>query len=1686
MKIKFIPNILTHERRQEKELAHVPGKLVHQYIDDAGFPLEGMRVVVSGKVAQSLAFEPQAHDEILITPDVKLPLIQVVYYVVMIISVIMAIKSSFQKPRQPAFNTNAGNADSLDSGSPTYGWDGIQLTTNVGTAVPIVYGEHRVGGNVINQFITTDGDKNYLNTLIAISEGEIESIDGIEINDNPAANFDGIENVTRMGTNDQTAVPNFEDLHNLVDISVNLNTASATHTYETADSDVEAFEVHLLFPNGMFQQNTENGAINSYTVTVKIEYKLHSSGSWIELGTYDVNERSRSAVRRIFRKDGLTAGAYDIRLTRMSAVSDFDHTGDMTWKFLDEIKTDDLTYPNTALLGMKLLATDQLSGGLPNITSLVRGRKVQIPEVLTEEDGDPVPWEDYYYDPEDQVFKLFADDSELYWDENTYVDGWSANPIWCVRDLLTNTRYGLGEFITVANINTAQYLEMALYCENKVPDGDSGFEKRFHLDVVIDSANRALDVLIQLAGTFRGIFYFSEGAVNVRIDKPENPVQLFGMGNIVAGSFQEAWKSVKEIPNVVEVQFLDREKSFQQEVIAWIDEDALTDGAVMRKKQIRLFCTRASQALREARYYGKLAKLSNRNVSFKAGIDAVALQVGDVFNFAHDQPQWGLSGRVIAGSTTTSVKLDQSVTILAATTYKLRVRLANDTVEERTVTNGVGVTDTITVSSAFSSAPAAYDVYAFGVQSVLVKPFRAMNLSRESGSEVMIQAMEYESGIYDDSDVVLPESNFSQLTTEIADVENLSVTEGVVMGGDGSIINTIDVWFTKPETAGIAFDYAYKEAKIFYSDNAQASWIFAGRTSGQHFQIPGLQVGSTYHVAVVSVANSDMENSISASPKTSITLDGKTTEPSSVSNFAYVITDKLRLTWSPVADPDLIEYEIRLNNANFGTDDSNLVYRGRATYKIIEVSSRTPGTYYIRARNSSGLYSLTSASVTPNNSAPAAITGVGHDIFFNVANLYWTNNSDADIVKYQVYASQTNAWAGEETLYGESQGKALTIEGRRPRTGVITQVTDAGQFKVDILSGLDNDYFNKDFLEVTSGDAQGEQAEVTDFIGSTGEIFLTTDLGQLPAVGDNIVIYDRIFVKVRAVDFFGPGTLSASHTLQYEQLTEEMLGDNTVTARKIFVGCLSAISANMGTLTAGVIQGGTFQTGSGGQRLMFDSSGIRGYDSSCCQNLCIDTQGCITARQLRLQDPADVCNYSFLAAGALKFHDKLGDVPYIKRIADGCSPTGCWVELNGWTTTPKVLVTANTLNSFDKNFAAQTQQWKIYADNIQCYTTSDLCYGYCFQVHAALQLATAQGAETVRAAAFGAVYCSTASNVCSSIQRMSFQLYCHAAAPAAWCYGCVAFRICYRCTGCVTWQGSCDYSYTQPHASTTEMSTTYTCAFTLNLPSAQCWEFIACCLSLSWTSSGIASGSTTCFLCTRALTACHFCQAQRVCNNSSVCCACHFLADNYCASITLAGSNPTPSCVFCTYMCACWCVVTPLKVNDCASFCGFPFCNGCCVCYDASACVQIQAVHTGGTVQNPNTFSAPRINNMICSVAGGFGACYSCQCFETSCCVSFCSDLSACNACTFCAVRFNAELRTCYWVIGLSSCWCTDVNAVADVCLIGGNLFHCYCVVSGASDSCTLMCAHSLCDTYATQCILDPAGVVNWLAIAYS
>ncbi|MDP2929790.1 MAG: phage tail protein, partial [Candidatus Omnitrophota bacterium] len=603
-------------------------------------------------------------------------------------------------------------------------------------------------------------------------------------------------------------------------------------------------------------------------------------------------------------------GQYDIKVTRTSEDSQLSplKQGDLAWVQVDEIKTDDHAYPNTALLGVEALADDQLSGAMPNFTCIVKGRKVGIPNILN--DTTPVDWEDYYWNNENNEYRLLVDDTPLSWDGTTYVDKWSANPIWCMKDLLLNKRYGLGEFIDSEVLDDELFLEMSRYCEEKVPDGLGGYEKRFSLDVVIDSSAKALDVISQLSASFRGLPFYSEGIVKLRIDKNEDPVQLFTMGNIIKDSFSESWKSIKEVPNVIEVQYLDKDKDYKQEVIAYVDEAALTSGDPMRKKQVRIFTTHVSQAIREARYALKIAKYINRVVSFKAGIDAIACQAGDVISISHDVPQWGFSGRTLEGSTTIKVVVDQNILVEDGKSYKIMVQFKDDTIEERLVTNTPGVTDEITVSSPFSQVPALYDKYAFGETNKVKKDFRIISMAKNDKNEVEIQAVEHNANVYDDSAITLPVDNYSMLDLTIPSVTDLKLTERLIKLLDGTIENCIDVWFDIPKQNN--FIRRFSKAKVYLSDD-NSTWKLRGETNDRVFNIIGDIVdGATYYVKVVTVTEDNEGGSFVDSPSDQITIVGKSAPPSDVSSFLVNQSrDRHYFGWTEIDDVDVLSYEIR-------------------------------------------------------------------------------------------------------------------------------------------------------------------------------------------------------------------------------------------------------------------------------------------------------------------------------------------------------------------------------------------------------------------------------------------------------------------------------------------------------------------------------------------------------------------------------------------------------------------------------------------------------------------------------------------------------------------------------------------------------------------------------------------------------
>lgn len=103
-------------------------------------------------------------------------------------------------------------AKSSVSSSAVYTWEGIQNTTSSGTPLQLAYGEHRVGGQVINLFTSyTSSTRTYLYAQYGLSEGEVASISDVYINGSPMYHYaDVVAYTDRVGSDMQEIMPDFQ------------------------------------------------------------------------------------------------------------------------------------------------------------------------------------------------------------------------------------------------------------------------------------------------------------------------------------------------------------------------------------------------------------------------------------------------------------------------------------------------------------------------------------------------------------------------------------------------------------------------------------------------------------------------------------------------------------------------------------------------------------------------------------------------------------------------------------------------------------------------------------------------------------------------------------------------------------------------------------------------------------------------------------------------------------------------------------------------------------------------------------------------------------------------------------------------------------------------------------------------------------------------------------------------------------------------------------------------------------------------------------------------------------------------------------------------------------------------------------------------------------------------------------
>lgn len=918
------------------------------------------------------------------------------------------------QPKMPMFGDGS-------SQSNNYTWSGIKNSTTPGTSLAVVYGEHRVGGQLLNIYTdTVDGKNNYLYAQIGLCEGEIESVSEIKVNKHPLSHFVNVETQVRYGTYNQAVMDWFNRIENTVSgdgtpIPYVASPSTNTEMGKFYQTQNPSRILKVTVSASMLYRTTSSG-LNSTSVSYTIQYRILGDTAWTDAGTHTISGKSKSEVLNEHEIDTYAVNYYEIRVCRLteSHESDLNYADTIYLKSVNEMVYDVLSYPCTAMLGVKIKATEQLSGQLPTITSLVKGAKVQVPD---------------NYDPITRTYS------------GVWGGAWAAqrqytnNPVWCLYDFITNTRYGLGEYFRIEasklGMIKAQFYLLAKYCDEWILDDGTVVEHtnpyaqpRFQLNIVIDQQKSALEWLQTLVACMRGVLYYSEGVVWLDIDRPKPITQIFNMSNIEKGSWKQAGMSYRQIPNVFEVQYPAKTKDYEFDLFRMEIKELQQDSTQEeRKKTLQLVgVTDYKTAQRLARYALYLGRYGTTTYTFSVGADALQCSACDVIGVQHDVPQYGAGGRVVSyDPLTRKVTVSCDVSVIKDHTYCIKISHRGE-VKDSIV---LAVQPAGTYRDVYLVEDPGFDIepgdkFIIGETSWEVRPVKIVSLKRNDGEgKVEITAISYDKDLIAASEDLtlhseVEEVNYSSLQDPLAiSVPGVAAQGRVYLAADGTVKTGLDVFYLPP--VGTLF---WAGAVAWYEMYGTNVWYSTPVDTTGHIFIGDLTERVDYRVVVVSAYKDgtlqarDAALASSEAPYSVVYLAGKTAPPATVQGLTVeqeqYNNNYLRFKWGAVSDLDLSHYELRK-----GTEwESAALVHGyiRETYLtgVFEAVSGTY-TYLIKAVDTTGNYSAAAASVTiqlkvePNNVTGFKAKQVGDSV-----HLEWDRGTDSDLSGYEI--RQGTSW----------------------------------------------------------------------------------------------------------------------------------------------------------------------------------------------------------------------------------------------------------------------------------------------------------------------------------------------------------------------------------------------------------------------------------------------------------------------------------------------------------------------------------------------------------------------------------------------------------------------------------------------------------------------------------------------------
>ena len=490
---------------------------------------------------------------------------------------------------------------------------------------------------------------------------------------------------------------------------------------------------------------------------------------------------------------------------------------------------------------------------------------------------------------------------------------------------------------------------------NYIPSGATGeHEPRFSANLVVNGKEEAYKVLNDVVSIFRGMIYWLNGEAFVVQDSEKDPVYQFTNGNVIDGTFSYEGTANKTRTNSIAVAFNNPQDYYRKRVeYVELEETLQKDAEFLKPQAITAFgCTSRGQARRLGKWTLLTNNLHTNTVTFETSLNAAFLKPGDIIQII-DQLKSGKSwgGRISTSSTTTAINVDRKPTgfqdtgvetdyavgdyRLSATFVKYAALLAQDTatigstsyvrgeeipniaseeaatqiqddnnnlvftqwtpytvVETKTLSEVSNSGKTLTVSSAFSSAPTQDTIWTLSRPSLATgktkeesKLFRVMSSAETNLNTFEITALEYNASKFDavDKNEALTKYrtiNLPDSFEEVPEVTNIELFGTAEVVENRSRTQTLNISWD-PATKSDGTPYQFLRGYLVEWSTDGEKWSTAGNTTSTTMELERFKTGS-YYARVYTVNMMGKKSSAAESGLVEVNFDSVLYEEGSV------------------------------------------------------------------------------------------------------------------------------------------------------------------------------------------------------------------------------------------------------------------------------------------------------------------------------------------------------------------------------------------------------------------------------------------------------------------------------------------------------------------------------------------------------------------------------------------------------------------------------------------------------------------------------------------------------------------------------------------------------------------------------------------------------------------------------------